>query len=67
MNTLTIVFKSVSVKLRLQGTKRDLASVAQDSALPVTDLNSVDLGRTKTVHQNKANQRSVFYVQRFHW
>ena len=43
---LTVVFKSVSLHLRLKGAKSDFTSIAQDSALSVTDLNSVDLPST---------------------
>jgi len=43
---LTVVFKSVSMHLRLKGAKSDFTSVAQDPALSVTDLNSVDLPST---------------------
>jgi hypothetical protein len=42
-HTLTIVFKTVPVCLRLERAKSDFASVAQDSALPMTDLDAVDL------------------------
>lgn len=43
---LTIVLKSVSVHLWLKRPKSNLASIAQDSALSVADLNSVDLQRS---------------------
>ena len=40
---LTVVFKDVSMCLRLKGAKGDFTSIAQDAALSVADLNSVDL------------------------
>lgn len=42
---LTIIFKSVTVRLRLKRAKSDLTSIAQDPALSATDPNSVDLQR----------------------
>jgi len=43
---LTVVFDTVSLYLRLKGAKSDFTSIAQDSALPVTNLDSVDLPST---------------------
>lgn len=41
--TLTIVLDSISLRLRLKRTKSNFASIAQDPALSVSDLDSVDL------------------------
>ena len=43
---LTVVFDTVSLYLGLKGAKGDFTSIAQDSALPVTNLDSVDLPST---------------------
>jgi len=43
--TLTIVLKSLSLRLRLKRTESELAPVVQNPALPAADLNSVDLQR----------------------
>lgn len=40
---LTIVFETVSLRLRLKRAKSDFAPIAQDPALSVADPNSVDL------------------------
>ena len=41
--SLTVVFETVPLRLRLKRTKSDLAPIFQDPALPAADLNSVDL------------------------
>ena len=40
---LTVVFETVSLRLRLERTKGNLAPIFQDPTLPAADLNSVDL------------------------
>ena len=63
--SLTIIFETVPVCLRLKRTESDFASIAQDSALTVADLNPIDL-RQSTPHQKHARHRSEFNVRRFH-
>lgn len=48
---LTIVFKGAPVGLRLEGTKSNLASVAQNSALPMSDLDTINLGTTTEIRR----------------
>jgi hypothetical protein len=45
---LTVVFKTVSVRLRFKRAKSDFASIVQEAAPSVADLNSVDLHRSSS-------------------
>jgi len=53
---LTIIFETLSLHLRLKGTKGDFASVAQDPALSLADLCPVDLQRN--LHQRSVKHRT---------
>ena len=58
--SLTIVFETVSVRLRLKGSKSDFASIAQDSALSVTDLIPIDLRQPHIRNTHNITQDSTY-------